>query len=565
MAKKTHEQLADIFAKRFEDYNTKVIEDIAGIIKQFNGLTYTQAHKLAQQLRFNKSYKQLVDELSKLSNKSAKEVELILEQAVKENVEFQEVFFKAKNIDKPVYEEDKTLQNIVNAVSKASTEDFINISKSTGFTFLDKDNHIKFLNMKETYQKVIDECVYAVSTGKDSFNNVMRNTINQLTESGVRRIVYANDGKKQYSQRIDTAVRRNIMDSLRAINLESNKEIGERFDYDGVEISVHIAPAPDHALVQGHQFRLEEFNKFQNDEDCKDVNGKEYPAISDETGRDRRSIGQYNCYHNIIPIIVGITRPLYTDEQLQKIIDDNNKGIEIDGKHYTLYEATQLQRRIETEIRKSKDAHIMYKTTDDRLGMLKEQKRITQLTQKYNKIVKKGLPNQIKRATVSGYRPTIRNIKEIEYARKNNKIYHTTAYTEDIIKSKKLEPSSIAVGKKIVDNVKYGTQYVVFKPEILSEITKKDILFKGDGGTQEQNSKRFNNLMDMLKNNPKIYNELKTKKDIDIIQYIDYIKLRDDEPKSLYRLLEKNNIKYEIYKDDRFDIFREDRKIKKKR
>lgn len=407
MAKKTHEQLADIFAKRFEEYNTKVIKDLADIIKQFNGLTYTQAHKLAQQLRYNKSYKQLVNELSKLSNKSAKEVELILEQAVKENIEFQEVFFKAKNIDKPIYEEDKTLQNIVNAVSKASTEDFINISKSTGFTFLDKNNHIKFLNMKETYQKVIDECVYAVSTGKDTFNNVMRNTINQLVESGVRRIVYANDGKRQYSQRIDTAVRRNIMDSLRQINLESDMELGRQFGADGIEIIPHLHPAPDHEYVQGHQFTLEEFNKFQTDQDCEDINGVKYPAISEETGRDRRAINEYNCYHATRQIIIGIDKPRYTKEELQKIIDDNHTGVEIDGKHYTLYEATQLQRRIETEIRKSKDAHISFKDTGDRLGMLKQQKKITILTQKYNEIVNKGkLPDKLsERARVSGYRP----------------------------------------------------------------------------------------------------------------------------------------------------------------
>ena len=572
MDNKTQEELAKLFSKRFEEYNTLVLKDIAEMIKKFKGLNYTEAHKLAQQLKYDKSYIDMVDELSKLSGKSKKEIKDMLEEVAKQNIEFADTFYKARNMNTPIYGESKTLQNIVNGVVNVAGDDFTNIARSTGFAFLDKDNHIQFLNMRDTYYKVIDDCVYAVQTGQDTFDNVMRNTINQLAESGVRRIVYANDGKEQYTQRLDTAVRRNILDSIRQVSNETQIEFGKEFNADGVEVTVHSNPAPDHASVQGHQFTLKEFKKFQNDQDCVDVKGNRYS--SEHNGKDRRSIGQYNCYHTVFSIIVGVSDPLYSDEELQEIIDKNNQFIEIDGKQYTKYEVTQLQRKLETEIRKSKDKHIMYKETDDKIGMLKEQKRITQLTRKYKEITNKAnIPSQLDRARVSGYKrasvknlqePKINNLEEIEYARKNNKIYHSTAYLEDIVNTNKLNAGSIAVGKEINERVKYGTQFIVFKPEILQEINKQDILFKGDGGKIEQNTKRFDNLMDMLKDSPINYNELKTKKDIDIIQYIDYVKLRDDEPKGLYKLLEDNNIKYTTYHSERVDIFREDRKKRKK-
>jgi hypothetical protein len=72
-------------------------------------------------------------------------------------------------------------------------------------------------------------------------------------------------------------------------------------------------------------------------------------------GHDRRSISEYNCYHIAFPIVLGVSTPEYTNDELQKIIDDNNKGFELDGKHYTNYEGTQLQRQIETEIRRTKE------------------------------------------------------------------------------------------------------------------------------------------------------------------------------------------------------------------
>lgn len=406
MASKTDELVARKFIKRFEDYNTRVLEELAEVISQFKELTPSQARKLAQQLKYSKSYTELLDELSKLTKMSKKELKGVLEEVAKQDIEFADIYFKARNMKTPVYENTKTFQRIVDKALEISEGDFVNLARSTGFAFLDRNKHLMFLNMQETYYKVIDECVYAVSQGKESYSTVIDRTIQQLIDSGVRKIVYANEGKQTYTQSIESAVRRNVMDSMRQVSIETSKELGERFDYDGVEITVHENPAPDHMFVQGHQFRLGEFEKFQNDMDCVDVNGKEYPAESVETGHDRRSIGQYNCYHDIRPIIVGIDKPLFSNEQLQKILDINDEGFEYEGKHYTLYEGTQLQRQIENQIRKDKHEHIFYKKLGNQEKVEYYQKRINQLQNKYKEITSiANLKDKlIERAKVSGYK-----------------------------------------------------------------------------------------------------------------------------------------------------------------
>lgn len=401
----TQNKLADMFAKRFEEYNTKVLEELAKIIKQFDGLNYTQASQLANQLKYDRSYIDLIDELSKLTGKSKKEIKKVLEETINQHIEFADTFFKARGMDTPVYRNDKYLQELVNAVAKVSEGDFVNLAKGTGFAFLDKNNHIKFYDMQKTYYKVIDECVYAVAEGKATYQESIRKLTKELSDSGVRRIVYGDDGS-QYTQRIDTAIRRNVLDSIRQVSIETQKEFGKRFYADGVEVTVHGNPAPDHMNVQGHQFTNKEFDKFQNDEDCEDVKGVKFPAISDETGRDRRSIGQYNCYHTIFSIIVGVSDPLYSDKELQEIKDKATEKINIDGKEYTRYETTQLQRQIETQIRYAKDSQNMHKIEGDREAMLDDQERIKQLTRKYREISQKaGIREQLNRATVSGYKP----------------------------------------------------------------------------------------------------------------------------------------------------------------
>lgn len=105
-------------------------------------------------------------------------------------------------------------------------------------------------------------------------------------------------------------------------------------------------------------------------------------------------------------IIIGVNKPQYTDEQLQKILDDNEKGFVFEGKHYTNYQGTQLQRRIELEIRKTKDVQILARSSGDKELIKESQDKITRLTHKYKELVKvSGLRSQLStRAKVSGYK-----------------------------------------------------------------------------------------------------------------------------------------------------------------
>ena len=229
----------------------------------------------------------------------------------------------------------------------------------------------------------------------------MYSTIKELASSGLKTVDYAS-GR---SVRLDSSVRQHIKGALRNLHNETQAIFGEEFGSDGVEISVHLNPAPDHAEVQGRQFSKEEFAKFQNDQDAVDYTGKLFTKEHD--GKDRRSISEYNCYHYTFDIVLGVSKPEYSEEELQKIIDDNNKGFELDGEHYTNYEGTQLQRKLETEIRKQKDLQIMAKASGNKELVQESQQKKTKLTRKYKELSDvSGLPTKMERMRVSGYKRT---------------------------------------------------------------------------------------------------------------------------------------------------------------
>ena len=405
---KLQEKLLSVFDKRFQDYNTKVLEELGNVIKQFKDLTPSQAYELGQQLKYNTTVKDLLNELSKISGLSVKDLKAILEKVAKENISFADVYYKSRGLETPIYSENKALQRLVNSVYKVAGEEFKNIAKSTGFRLLGDNGEPLLLDIDETYKYVIDKCVVAISQGKETYQQSMRSTMKQLSSSGVRKIEY----ESGYSRRLDTSIRQNILDSIRQVSNESQQLFGKEFNSDGIEISTHLNPSPDHSNVQGHQFSNKEYEKLQSTGVATDYNGE---VIDIRIKDNFRPISTMNCFHYIFSIVLGVSKPQYSNEELKKIIDDNEKGAELDGKHYTNYELSQIMRKLETKIREQKDLQIMARASDDKDLILQAQTKITQLTNKYKQVVKiSGLPNQLStRGRVYNYhRVSIKNLKK---------------------------------------------------------------------------------------------------------------------------------------------------------
>ena len=428
------EKLLSVFDKRFQNYNTKVLEELGNVIKQFKDLTPSQAYSLAQQLKYNTTVKDLLNELSKISGLSVKDLKAILEKVAKENIGFADVYYKSRGLETPIYSENKALQRLVNSVYKIAGEEFKNIAKSTGFRLLDSNGEPLLLDINQTYNEVIDRCIVAVSQGKETYQQSMRSTMKQLSSSGVRKIEY----ESGYSRRLDSSIRQNILDSIRQVSNESQQLFGKEFDYNAVEVSHHSNSAPDHSNndiengkfdIDGHQFvkldilKEQIKNGIEKEITLKDIDevnhrvkckGKWYYDFDYINNNLNRPVSTMSCYHYIFSVVLGVSRPQFTDKQLEEDKKKNNDGFEFEGKHYSMYDGTQLQRRIETAIREAKDTQILARASEDNELVLQSQTKITQLTTKYKQLCSvSGLPNKLStRAIVQGFKKV--NIKELK-------------------------------------------------------------------------------------------------------------------------------------------------------
>lgn len=375
------------FYQRFNRYNTKVLKTLGEAIKQFDGLTPSQAHKLAQELKYSTEIDQLLNELSQLSGKSAQELDILLDKVAEENVEFAETYYKVKGKDFIPYEDNLQLKRYVETIKKETYGTFKNLSKTTniGFTFKDNNDKTIFKPMKKVYRDLIDEAVYNVTSGVTDYQSAMRNTIKQLADSGIKVHEASNTYKSGYNRRIDSSVRQNVLEGIRRVNIGVQERVGEELNSDGVEISAHSPCAEDHLFINGRQFSKKEFEKINSNLE--------------------RPVGEYNCRHFVFSIILGVNKPSFTGNQLRKIREDSLREIEYDGKKYTAYEATQVQRKLETEIRRQKDRQIIARSSGDKAEIANAQQKISQLTSKYNDFSQKaGLDTYKNRLVVSGYK-----------------------------------------------------------------------------------------------------------------------------------------------------------------
>ena len=402
MNEETIELLVERIANRINKANEFFLIKIGESVKKIRGLTPTQAHQLIQILKYNGNYEEIVNEILRLTNLNIQDIDAIFNEMAKKDYEFAEQFYKYRGIDFVPYNQNKALLRQVNALASITKQEMFNYARATnlGYSIRDLQGNIKFVGLKEVYDRILDTAVLNVGTGVDTFDNAMSKIMKDIGGSGLKTVDYAS-GR---SIRLDSAARMHLKGALRTLHNEIQKQVGEEFDFDGYEISVHSNPAVDHEKTQGRQFSIEEYEKLNNGLEAKDYKGNTYTLDHDHKN-GFRPISTMNCYHYVFSIVLGVNKPEYSEEQLQKIIDDNDKGAIIDGKHYTNYEITQLQRSFERKIREQKDIQILAKESGNKELVKESQNRITQLTNKYKEISKiSGLPTRMDRLKVAKYR-----------------------------------------------------------------------------------------------------------------------------------------------------------------
>lgn len=351
-----------------------LLRDIARRVAEAGRITSTAGYQIWKIQGLGKSQKEVKKKLAELLNASLNEIDEIFEQAAEEGYKFD--LSKLPTVEGVPFEENESLIQIVRAAVTLAQDDFTNITQTIGMI----SPYGQRLPLYDAYNACCDFAFKQVFTGATDYNTAVQMACRNLYQRGLVTVDYESGAKAS----IETAVRRNIMGGLGLMQEKISEQNHEKYGADGWEISAHAASAPDHEPIQGKQYRDEEYQKL-NDSLV-------------------RRIGTLNCGHAAFPIFYGVTEPTYTAEQLEAFKRANADGITYQGKHYTTYEATQAQRRLETAIRKCKRKITVLEGAGDDDALKAARTRYTRLNQEYARFSKAaGLRTQTARLKAAGF------------------------------------------------------------------------------------------------------------------------------------------------------------------
>nr|DAH76945.1 MAG TPA: minor capsid protein [Caudoviricetes sp.] len=370
------DRLRDLSGQITDPINNFLIEDIARRISEAGQLTSTAAYQVWRAQNLGISRREVKKRLRKLLKVSHRELRQLLTQSAEVGYDFD--IKRLPFVQAVPFEQNAALQRILSAAVAMAGEELDNLTRTLGMV----DPFGNALPLQDVYRKSCDFAFEQVFTGATDYNTAMRRATANIAKHGVRIIDY----ESGVHTSLEAAVRRNIMGGLGLMQEQISRQAHDDMGADGWEISAHAASAPDHEPIQGLQYSDREYEELNN-------------SLV-------RRIGTLNCGHAAYPIILGISRPQYTPEELEKFKADNATGIDYQGRHYTMYEATQMQRKLERHMRTQKRRILVDEATGDKEKLQTDQIRYVRLNGEYARFSRAaGLRTQQERAEVGGFGP----------------------------------------------------------------------------------------------------------------------------------------------------------------
>lgn len=363
------EALLALFEERMQDITAEYLTTMGEHLKDIGSLKASDVHRLTEMKRVGLNAKRIKREIAKAANMSVADLDRVFRAVAESDARFAEQWFAADYTPavKGLPKLSKPIERLLKAQLRITAQAFKNLSQTTIET--------------QRYRKAVDEAISAVQSGVTDYNSAIRRAMKTAAQDGLR-VRYPNSGM---TRRLDSAIRQNVLDGVRAINNDVLRQLGNEYGADGIEISAHALCATDHLPYQGLQFSNRDFEELQN-----------------SLGRP---FGAWNCKHTMFPIILGVSAPAHDADELRMYRENSAAEIEIDGRTMSRYEWSQEQRRIETAVRAQKDIAIAAKASGDDVARREAQSKINALQDHYEKVSRAaGLDMQRDRMRVAGFR-----------------------------------------------------------------------------------------------------------------------------------------------------------------
>lgn len=310
-----------------ESYQQSVLNDISRRLSKMK-MTGTAAWQVNRLNESGMLFEDIMEKLSGLTGQSEEALTVAFEEAGATSIKYDDAIYRAAGLNPVPLNLSPAMLRVLDAGIRKTNNTLQNLTLSTA------------MYGQEAFINAADLAYMQVTTGAFSYDQAIRQAIKDVAEKGLSTINYASGRVDQ----LDVAVRRAVLTGVAQTTGEVQMARMDELGIDLVEVSAHAGARTgvgiaNHAAWQGKVYSRS------------GARGK-YKDFVTETGYGSGAgLAGWNCRHSFYPFIEGFSQRKYTQKELDEI---NNKTVELNGKEISQYEASQIQRSLERNIRKYK-------------------------------------------------------------------------------------------------------------------------------------------------------------------------------------------------------------------
>lgn len=327
----TLDQMPDAFVQLWQQVEDEILQDVARRIGKMDAVTATANWQLWRYQQTEALRNDVVKLLAKYTGKSESTIRRLLLQAATEAMEREDAIYYHYGKEPQPFEESAALNNLLDAGARQTCGTWQNLTATTANT------------VTGAFERTLDAAWGKVSTGAFDYKTAVKQAVDSLADD-MPMVTYPSGHKDS----IEVAARRAV---LTGVNQTAGRLQVARADEMGVEFfetTAHGGARPSHAEWQGRCFHRG---------GAVDYKGKHYPDFEAATGYGTGAgLCGWNCRHTFFAVFPELgDPPQWTQEQLREL---NARNIEWNGKKYTAYEISQMQRARERSVRRWKKRYL---------------------------------------------------------------------------------------------------------------------------------------------------------------------------------------------------------------
>lgn len=325
------DRMPDAFVQLWQQVEDEILQDVARRIGRMDALTPTANWQLWRYQQTEAVRKDVVKLLARYTGKSEAEIRRLMKEAATAALEAEDEIYYHYGKEPQTFKESAALNNLLDAGARQTCGTWQNLTATTANT------------ITGAFERTLDAAWGKVSTGAFDYKTAVKQAVDSLADE-MPMVTYPSGHKDS----IEVAARRAV---LTGVNQTAGRLQVARADEMGVEFfetTAHGGARPSHAEWQGRRFHRG---------GAVDYLGRHYPDFEAATGYGTGAgLCGWNCRHTFFAVFPELgDPPQWTQEQLQEL---NARDIEWNGKKYTAYEISQMQRARERNVRRWKKRYL---------------------------------------------------------------------------------------------------------------------------------------------------------------------------------------------------------------